>query len=111
MSARIEIVHLSDQSLLKYKNFPDRRGIVARSILDVRSRKPDQVYFHNKNFTNIDPRIPRDTKFILGGELEEICVAGRRKALKDAGFKVRIYKPLAISMHDYPPHDHLKKDN
>lgn len=103
MSARIEIVHQSLDTLHDYSI--NRTGPVqkkAKNILALMTQYPDQVFSISGPADEIDPAISQDTLIILGGAVREKCIQHRLEALETAGFKeVMISDCITLSKLDF----------
>lgn len=104
MSARIEIVHLSDDTLFDYSTrCTDSLKEKIQRIISLKNRYPKRVFSISGPADEIDPSISRNTRIILGGAVKNKCVDHRYQTLKAAGFNVAIYNCITLSKADLHP--------
>ncbi len=104
MSARIEIVHLSDDTLFDYST--RRTGSLrdkTRRILSLKVKYPNKVFSISGPADELDPLIPKNSRIILGGGGKESCVKLRHNTLKAEGFDVTIYNCITLNKADLFP--------
>lgn len=93
--AYIEIVHVKDQ-LDALKNLGGKDAVVVQRIEDL-DKSRGVHYFEGALDENI-PDLPKDTLIAVGGGDWDICVQGRVKQLRKAGFtNVRPIKLISFA--------------